>query len=75
MIWRLIAGPAKRLLAWLLAFAAVWGFAKRDARQNEALRDAKAYRKTTERMLRVDEDDLSDYDHLRDRLRERGKQR
>ena len=50
MIWAIIPGPIKRALAWLLAglvaFAGVWGMAKREQRQQTALEAAEAYAKT-----------------------------
>ena len=50
MIWALIPGPIKRAVAWLLAglvaFAGVWGMAKREQRQQTALEAAEAYAKT-----------------------------
>jgi len=76
MIWALIPGPIKRALAWLLAglvaFAGVWGMAKRDSRRETALEAAERYAKTRKRMDDV-ETGTDDPALLRDWLRERGK--
>lgn len=75
MIWAIIPGPIKRALAWLLAglvaFAGVWGLAKRDARRGAALDAAKGYIKTRKDIDNATDDLPSDVYDLRQRLRER----
>ena len=71
----LILSPLRRAaglaLAGLLAFLAVWGLAKRDARRETALEAAERYAKTRRK---IDDADTGTDDPalLRDWLRERG---
>lgn len=74
MIWAIIAAPFKRALAWLIGIAAVWGLAKRDARQKAALDAARDHIKTTERMQDAIDALPDDDAALRKWLRERGQQ-
>jgi hypothetical protein len=57
-LWHIIPGPIRRAMAWalggLLALAAIWGAAKKDARQKAALRAARADREAHERMNNAD---------------------
>lgn len=71
----MIPSPVKRFMAWLLAglvaFAGVWGLAKRDARQKAALDAARDHIKTTERMHNAANDLPDDDADLREWLRKR----
>lgn len=72
----LILSPLRRAAGWalagLMAFLAVWGLAKREARRETALEAAERYAKTRKRM--DDADTLgNDPDAARRWLHERGK--
>ena len=72
----LILSPLRKTAGWalgaLVAFLAVWGLAKRDARRETALEAAERYAKTRRK---IDDADTGNDDPalLRDWLRERGK--
>ena len=74
MIWAIIPGPIKRALAWLLAglvaFAGVWGLARRDARRGAALDAAKDTIKAHEVRNEVEDDVDRDADP-KQRLRDK----
>ena len=79
MIWAaLIPGWLKRAAGWalagLVAFAGIWGMAKRDARRGAALGAAKDHIKTRERMDDATRDLPDDDAALREWLRRRGEQ-
>ena len=71
----LILSPLRKAAGWalgaLVAFLAVWGLAKRDARRETALQAAERYAKTRRK---IDDADTGTDDPalLRDWLRERG---
>lgn len=71
----LILSPLRKAAGWalagLLAFLAVWGLAKREARRETALQAAERYAKTRRK---IDDADTGTDDPalLRDWLRERG---
>lgn len=71
----LILSPLRKAAGWalagLLAFLAVWGLAKREARRETALEAAERYAKTRRK---IDDADTGTDDPalLRDWLRERG---
>lgn len=71
----LILSPFRKAAGWalvgLLAFLAVWGLAKREARRETALEAAERYAKTRRK---IDDADTGTDDPsvLRDWLRERG---
>jgi len=71
----LILSPLRKAAGWalagLLAFLAVWGLAKREARREAALEAAERYAKTRRK---IDDADTGTDDPalLRDWLRERG---
>lgn len=71
----LIPSPLRKAAGWalagLLAFLAVWGLAKREARRETALEAAERYAKTRRK---IDDADTGTDDPalLRDWLRERG---
>lgn len=72
----LILSPLRKAAGWalagLMAFAVVWGLAKREARRETALQAAERYAKTRRK---IDDADTGTDDPalLRDWLRERGK--
>lgn len=71
----LILSPLRKAAGWalagLMAFLAVWGLAKREARRETALEAAERYAKTRRK---IDDADTGNDDPalLRDWLRERG---
>ena len=69
VIWAIIPGPIKRVLAWLLAglvaVASVWGMAKRDARRETALEAAERIAKAEIKRGRIDDDIDQDTDLVR----------
>lgn len=71
----LILSPFRKAAGWalagILAFLAVWGLAKREARRETALEAAERYAKTRRK---IDDADTGNDDPalLRDWLRERG---
>jgi hypothetical protein len=71
----LILSPLRKAAGWalagLLAFFAIWGLAKCQARQETALQAAERYAKTRRKIDDV-ETGLDDPAVLRDWLRERG---
>lgn len=71
----LILAPIRKAAGWafaaILAFLAVWGLAKRQARQETALQAAERYAKTRRKMDEADTG-MDDPAVLRDWLRERG---
>lgn len=71
----LILSPLRKAAGWalagLLAFLAIWGLAKRDARRETALQAAERYAKTRRKIDDV-ETGTDDPAVLRDWLKERG---
>ena len=69
MIWALIPGPIKRAVAWLLAglvaFAGVWGVAKRDARRETALAAAERIAAAEIKRGKIEDDIDQDTDLVR----------
>ena len=69
MIWAIIPGPVKRALAWLLAglvaFAGVWGLAKRDQRRETALEAAERIAKAEIKRGKIEDDIDQDHDLVR----------
>lgn len=76
MIWAMFPAPIKRAMAWLLAglvaFAGIWGMAKRDARRGAALDAAKDTIKAHEVRDEID-DDVAGSPDPRQRLRDEWK--
>jgi hypothetical protein len=73
VIWAIIPAPIKRAVAWLLAglvaFAGIWGLAKRDARRGAALDVAKDTIEALETRNEID-DDVAASPDPRQRLRD-----
>lgn len=71
----LILSPIRKAAGWalagLMAFLAVWGLAKREARRETALEAAERYAKTRRKIDDADTG-IDDAAILRDWLRERG---
>ncbi len=69
MIWALIPGPIKRAVAWLLAgfvaFAGVWGVARRDARRETALAAAERIAASEIKRGKIEDDIDQDTDLVR----------
>lgn len=69
MIWDIIPAPIKRALAWLLtglvAFAGVWGMAKRDARRETALEAAERIAAAEIKRGKIEDDIDQDTDLVR----------
>ena len=69
MIWAIIPAPIKRALAWLLAglvaFAGVWGMAKRDARRETALEAAERISAAEIKRGKIEDDIDQDTDLVR----------
>ena len=69
MIWAIIPGPVKRALGWLLAglvaFAGVWGMAKREARRETALEAAERIANAEIKRGKIEDDIDQDRDLVR----------